>query len=834
MQAVVMAGGAGSRLRPLTVGRPKPIVPIVNKPVIAHIRDLLIHHGIKDQIVTLQYMPDQVQDYIGDGSEQGISIRYVIEETPLGTAGSVKNAQAYLDNTFVVISGDAVTDVDITSVVKWHCERCAKVTIVLHRVKEPPEYGVVITDAQGRIQSFQEKPSWGEVMSDTVNTGIYVLDLSVLDQIPANTPYDFSKDLFPSLLAAGEPMYGYISEAYWTDVGNLGEYMQANADVLRRAVKGINLGTHIGGDIWVEGNYEIAPDAQLYGPIYLGHGVKIKGGVVIQGPTVIRQFSVVDNRAYIDRSIIWRNCYIGEMAEVRGAIICRSCNLKSRTVIYEGVVLGDGTSVGEGATIYPGVKIWPGKAVDASSSVRQSIIWGSQGRRTLFSRFGVSGLVNVDLTPEFAAKLGAAYAGTLPRGSTVAINRDISRSAQMLKRAIIAGLPSAGVDALDTKSAPIPVLRYYTSTEKNMAGSIHVRISPFDSRVVDIRFYDSEGTNLSKSNEREIERAFFREDYRRVYLDEIGIITDAPSVNERYMTGYMNALDVDAIRAAKFSLVVDCANAPTSAILPSVLTDLNCTIVALNAQLDENRMSIPREEFDRSREELRLITQTLNKNLGVRLDVGGERLFVVDDLGRQLPETTVAAALAWLALREHKGGAIVVPVNAPHVFEQIAAQGHGEVWRTRFDAAEMMRMARREEVLLAADGLGNLIFPSFHPNIDGIFAVAKLLEYLAHQDIKLSQVVDSLPPYFRADRRVDCPWELRGFIMRQLNERYGQVRDSVVEGVQITLGEREWVLMLPNPDEPFIHIYGEADSHARATIIAEEYADTIRGMFRST
>ncbi len=407
MRAVVMAGGTGSRLRPLTVGRPKPIVPIVNKPVIGHIRDLLCRHGFKHLVVTLQYMPDQIQDYLGDGSDVGVDITYTVEEQPLGTAGSVKNAEEQLDDTFVVISGDAVTDIDLTKVLCWHRERRAQATIVLKAVPEPPEYGVVITDGDGRIRSFQEKPSWGEVMSDTVNTGIYVLEPSILDWIPPDTLYDFSKDLFPRLLEAGAAIYGYVTEDYWTDVGTLTEYMQANEDVLQRKVNGIELGKHIGGDIWVEGDYEIAPDAQLYGPIYLGHGVKIKGSVIIQGPSVIQPFTVVDNNAKVRRSVIWRNCYIGEGTQVTAAIICPSCNLKSRTIVHEGAVLGDSTSVGESAVIEADVKVWPNKAIDAGTHVRKSIIWGSQGRRTLFSRFGVSGLVNVDLTPEFAARLGA-------------------------------------------------------------------------------------------------------------------------------------------------------------------------------------------------------------------------------------------------------------------------------------------------------------------------------------------------------------------------------------------------------------------------------------------
>ncbi|RME43964.1 MAG: NDP-sugar synthase, partial [Chloroflexi bacterium] len=342
MKAVVMAGGTGSRLRPLTVARPKPMVPLVNKPVMAHIRDLLLHHGFREMVVTLQYMADLIQDYFGDGSERGMDIRYVIEEIPLGTAGSVKNAEKFLDDTFLVVSGDAVTDFDLQAIVDFHTRCGAMATQVLYRVPNPLDYGVVIIDDEGRIQQFLEKPSWGEVISDTVNTGIYVLEPEVLDYIPDGEPYDFSQDLFPRLLKAGAPIYGYVAEGYWTDVGTIQEYMRASFDILEGRVKITEeIGRLVGASIWTEDDVEIAPDAQLYGPLFLGEDVKIKGGVIIRGPAVIRNSTVVDNWAHLDRSIVWRNAYIGEGAEIRGAIICRQVNIKSKAVLFEGVVVGD-------------------------------------------------------------------------------------------------------------------------------------------------------------------------------------------------------------------------------------------------------------------------------------------------------------------------------------------------------------------------------------------------------------------------------------------------------------------------------------------------------------
>ncbi|TFH40727.1 MAG: nucleotidyl transferase, partial [Lysobacterales bacterium] len=542
MKAVVMAGGAGSRLRPLTINRPKPMVPLVNKSVIGHILDLLKRHGITEVIITLQYMAEDIQDHLGDGHNLGMNIQYSIEETPLGTAGSVKQAQEWFDDTFLVISGDAVTDVDLQSIINFHKTKKSIATLTLYRVPNPLEYGVIIVNDEGRVQQFLEKPSWGEVISDTVNTGIYVLEPQVLDLFEPGVSFDFSKDLFPILLSRADPMYGYIADGYWCDVGNLSEYMRATQDILNQKVQVDELGHQVSPGVWCEEDVEIAPDAQIYGPVFLGRGVKIKAGVIIHGPTVVRDYTVIDNNAHVDRSIIWRNCYIGEGVELRGAIIGRQCNLKRKVVVFEGGIVGDSSVIGESAVIHPGVKIWPNKEVEAGATVKTSIIWGSQGRRVLFGRYGVTGLVNVDLTPEFAARLGAAFAATLPIGSNVTINRDEHRSPRMLKRGMISGLPSAGVNVVDTLAVPIPVARYTTRTIK-AAGGVHVRLSPYDSRVVDIKFFDGRGQDLSKNAERNIESVFFREDFRRVYLNEIGTIGYANNVIENYSEAFLAAVD---------------------------------------------------------------------------------------------------------------------------------------------------------------------------------------------------------------------------------------------------------------------------------------------------
>lgn len=829
MKAVVMAGGSGSRLRPITIERPKPMITIVNKPVLGHILDLLKRNGITDVVITVQYMASIIQDYFGDGSNLGMNITYFAEENPLGTAGGVKNVQSVLDDTFLVISGDAITDFDLQKIIAFHREKQAKATLTLYRVPNPLEYGVIITDGDGYITQFLEKPSWGEVISDTVNTGLYVVEPDVLDMIPPGSAYDFSKQLFPNMLKRNLPLAGYVADGYWCDIGNIETLRQASSDVLEGKVKGIKLGRDVGDGIWAEGEYEISPSATVIGPVFLGDSVKIMDDVIIRGPSVIRDYTIVEERTEIDRSIVWRNCYIGKGVELRGAMVLRHCSLKAKAVVYEGAVIGDGSIIGEGAVIHPNLKIWPGKEIEPGATIKNSVIWGSQGRRELFGRYGVTGMTNVDFTPEFSARLGAAFGATLPKGSLVTFNRDPHRSPRMLKRAAIAGLPSAGVEVSDLGVQPIPVARYYTRVSNAVAG-MHVRLSPYDQMLVNMRFFDVNGLNIGKDLERQIERVFFREDFRRVYMDEIGSISYAPRVTETYLEGFMAAIDVPVIQEVGFNLVVDYASAPTANILPGILNTLKCNVVALNANIDETKMSVPFDVFQDALRRLRVISLSLGADLGVRIDVGGENISVVDNRGRALSGIDMAAAMVELALSAFPGEKVAVTVDMPSLFDRVAALHDGTVLRTKIGAQALMETALTEKPIMATDGKGGFIFPQFQPAIDGMMATAKLLEFLATQQRKLSDVVDALPPYHAAQAKVYCMWETKGTVMRQLNQRYENQLSSAVEGLKIAINEHEWVLIMPSQDQPHIEVVAEAQSQERAYEIVDEYTRLVRSL----
>ena len=260
MKAVVMAGGEGTRLRPLTSNQPKPMVPIVGKPCMEHILDLLRRHGMNEVVVTLAFMPQAIRTYFGGGESLEMDVDYSVEEQPLGTAGSVKLAERRLDETFLVISGDALCDVDLTALVDAHKAKGAAVTIGLKSVENPLEFGIVVTDEEGRVERFLEKPSWGQVFSDTINTGIYVLEPEVLRHVPTDRPYDFSKELFPLLLEMGRPIYGHVLDGYWQDIGNLDQFRQANFDALDGRVQLDIPGLQLRGNVWVSQDVDIDGD----------------------------------------------------------------------------------------------------------------------------------------------------------------------------------------------------------------------------------------------------------------------------------------------------------------------------------------------------------------------------------------------------------------------------------------------------------------------------------------------------------------------------------------------------------------------------------------------
>jgi mannose-1-phosphate guanylyltransferase/phosphomannomutase len=448
----------------------------------------------------------------------------------------------------------------------------------------------------------------------------------------------------------------------------------------------------------------------------------------------------------------------------------------------------------------------------------------------LFGTQGITGLVNIDLTPEWCARIGAAIGAALPLGATVTANRDAHHTARMLKRALMAGLPSAGVNVIELHSVPLPVARYITHATGSQGG-IHVQGSSHDERVVEIRILDKNGLDIDTATERRIEGIFFREDYRRAYYNEIGRITDVVNAADTYSTAFLKALRAEVFADNRsFQVAVDYDHASSSSILPGILRKVGVRSVELNANLDDVNTTTQRENDADNLERLARVTPVLGADMGVRIEANGERISLIDGKGRPVPPMLALAVLVDLSFAAEGGGVVAVPVTAPRVFETIAARRGGAVVRTKGTLASLMQLAaKRRDVLLLGDGAGALIFPRFYPVADGLFTIAKVIELLLSQQTRLADAVDSIPVFSMAHQRVGCKWDKKGSVMRRMGELYPERRQQTSDGLRID-GSDGWVLLSPDSDGPYISVHAEGHSDSQAQALVAQYAALIGSM----
>jgi mannose-1-phosphate guanylyltransferase / phosphomannomutase len=821
MKAVVMAGGEGTRLRPLTSNQPKPMVPIVGKPCMEHIVELLKLHGFEDIIVTTAFLPQAIRSYFDDGESLGVNIGYSVEESPLGTAGSVRLAAGRLDDTFLVISGDALCDVDLTSLVEFHREKNAAVTIGLKAVENPLEFGIVVTDEEGRVERFLEKPSWGQVFSDTINTGIYVLEPEVLQHIPRDRPYDFSKELFPLLLEMGRPIYGHVFDGYWQDIGNLDQFRQANIDALEERVR-LNIGgIRIRGNVWLGDGVDLDDLDAIDGPAYIGSYCRIGRGARV-GPYAVLATSVtVRERGRVVRSMIDSSTYIGRSSEVEGAIIGRRCDLRAHVRVHEGVAIGDEVTIGTESVILPGVRIYPFKEVETGSQLHESLIWESRGTTRLFGKQGVAGMVNVDLTPDVAVRLAAALGSALKRGARVVASREGPAACRMIKRAMLAGLSSTGVHVADLRVNPAAVARHLVKSEGYDAG-FHIGVSPSDPEIVRIQFFEPPGIEMSPPMQKEVEKHFTRGELRRVAAAEVGEISYPARVHETYASELLSTLEVERVRERGFRIVVDYGRSGASYVLPLVLGPLGVEVVAAHAFAGEGT-----EDADAAPSLAAAIGQTkrlvpaVGADLGAVFDRAAERLYLIDDEAREVPVEQALLLFLRLIGSDGRRGKLAFPVTVTSQVDRLVEGSQLEIVRTPASLPELTHAAAQGDVIFAGSTGGGYVFPDFLPGYDAVASLAKLLELLAPVGQPLSALVSELPRSTLVHHQIPCPWALKGLVMRVLNERLAGLNLDLTDGIKV-FDERGWSQALPDPDEPLIHLYAEGETIEASEELARE------------
>ncbi len=828
MKAVIMAGGEGTRLRPLSSNTPKPMMPLANRPMMEHIVTLLKKHGFDDIVVTVAFQANAIRTYFGNGAEFGVRMVYATEETPLGTAGSVRNAMAQLEDPFLVISGDVLTDIDLSAIVDFHSQRGALATIGLKAMVNPLEFGIVITREDGSIERFLEKPTWGQVFSDTINTGIYMLDPAIFDSIEADVPVDFSSQVFPKLLENAAPLFGHVVEGYWEDVGTLEAYVQAHHDVLDGLVDVDIPGFRMGEGVWLGEGSEIHPSAKVEGPVIVGDYCRVAAGAHLREYSVLGSNVRVGEDAFIHRAIVHDNSYLAAGVRLRGCVIGRAGDLRRGARCEEGVVLGDECFVGEHAVINPGVKVYPFKTVEPGAIVNSSIVWESRGARHLFGRLGVSGLANVDISPELAVRLAMAYATTLKRGSTVVTSRDTSRAARVLKRALMVGLNSAGVDCSDLEVATIPLTRFQVHDD-NSQGGITVRLASDDPQSVVIRFFDADGIDINEATQRKIERSFYREDFRRALAGEIGDIGFPVRTVEHYTAILMEQVDVESIRAARLKVVLDYAFGSASFVMPNVLSKLGAEVLTVNPYAS-TRQAL---SFDRWRHagEVGELVRAAGAQIGAVLDSDGEHLTLVDETGHVLSDDEGLLTLLRLVLDTSDKPTVALPVSSSRAVEAMCqAAGATLIW-TKVSTPHLMETAALPGIDFASSQEGGYIFPSFLPAYDAVATLVTVLGLLARTGRPLSEVVATLPRIHIAHESVVTPWDQKGLVMRTVVEQAKDRETVLVDGVKV-IHDDGWALVLPDPEEPVTHVWAEGPSDTEARRLAQEYAGAIRRMLQ--
>ena len=830
MKAVVMAGGEGTRLRPLTGMRPKPMVPIVNQPVMEHILGLVKHHGINDVVATLAFMPQVIEDYFGDGDEWEMNISYAIEETPLGTAGSVKNAAEALDETFVVISGDAITDIDLRQCIDFHNASSAAVTIALKRVPDPLEYGVVITDEDGLIERFLEKPSWGQVFSDTINTGIYVVDPLVFDYIPEGTAFDFSAELFPLLMEKGHKLYGCVVDGYWCDVGSLESYVEAHHDILDGKAKLFIPGSKTKNEVWVGEGADIDSSAVLDSKVVIGHDTRIRAGAHLGPYTVIGDNCLIGYDAETEHAIIWSDAFVGARSQVRGAVLCRGVDLRAGARIEQGAVVGDESTVGHGATVGNDVQVYPFKRIDPGAVVTSSLIWESRGVRALFGDDGIAGLVNIDLTPDLALRVAQAFGSLLPSKAHVVVSRDSSRAARMLKRAIASGLNATGCHVRDLRVAS-PAVTRFTTRDTRCHGGIHICTAVNDPQTLEIHFYDKEGIDLSTAAEKKVERLYFRQEFRRAFFNEVGEIIYPPRALEYYAAGLSDALDSAGPVSRRFKVVADLGMSPASFVLPTIAADWDVELISLRSFVDSEHAGADIVERDALMDQLARSVDVFQADLGISMDSTAERVTLVTGSGRILDHNTALHMMVtlWCAanLPDAAGLGVAVPVNASQVVERIAGQCGRAVRRVGTSRRALSKAALDPAIGFAGSRHGGYVFPRFLAAYDAIMSFGMLLRLLGSQGKTLDAVVDALPDFHLRQEAVFCPFDRKGAVMRTIAVLGDTSEAAMVEGVRIPQ-DSGWALVLPHATEALVYVYAEGPDGASADETLRRYVAEVQ------
>lgn len=726
MKAVIMAGGEGTRLRPLTCDSPKPMAPLCGRPVLEYILDLLERHGVLDAAVTLRYIPSAITAHFGSGYGN-MRLHFSEEDKPLGTAGSVRLAVdtqwGNVDDDILVISGDALTDVDLTEAFAFHRSHQAAATLVITRVEDPREYGLVECNREGRVTGFVEKPGWGQAATDTANTGIYILSPEALEAIPVDKNFDFAKDLFPQLLRDGLPLYAYEMTGYWCDIGDLSTYLSCQKDILAGRVHTslpVKDGMYFKEGKQPTGNYTIQP------PVYIGAQAQIGAAAQIGPFAVIGDGCHIGNGSKIRGSVLHDGVYVGDRAALTGALVCHGASLRRGASLFEGAAVGEGSVVGEHATIGPHVKIWPEKQVEAHEHVREHLREGHQSP-CLFDDAGLCGETGVELTPELCARLGAAV-GSLARGEKVAVGCSGDKAAGVMKMALVSGILAAGGLVWDFGACIEPQFDFFVNFSL-----IHTGVYVSGGLHGSIRLLATGGLPAPRAMERAVEARLASGDFVRAGWDTLREATNMSGMRQLYRQELIS-MAPDGLSG--LAAEVRGSDYDSVHLLDAVLSTLGCAPEGV---------------------------------MRLHLGAGGRRLSIYDAQAGYVWPERVLAINCLMALED--GCDLALPWEAPQAVSELAGHYGRQVRRYLSCPADESDSAARR---LAAG----------QPWVrDGLMQAVRILTRMKQYHVTLSELLARLPDFAVATRTIPC----EGNPGKILHELQAGERSAVAEGARIQM-----------------------------------------------
>ena len=696
---------------------------------------------------------------------------------------------------------------------------------MLTRVPDPLEFGITIVDDDGKVQRFLEKPTWGQVFSDTVNTGIYVMEPEVFDHVAKGEAVDWSGDVFPRLVEQGLPIYGYIAEGYWEDVGTHESYFRAQADVLSGKVEVDLDAFEVSPGVWVAEGADVHPEAVLRGPLYVGDYAKVEAGAELREFCVLGSNVVVKNGAFLHRAIVHDNVFIGPQTNLRACVIGKNTDIMRAARIEEGAIIGDECVIGEEALVSADIKIYPFKTVEAGAVVNANVVFESRGQRTLFGPRGVSGIVNVEITPELVVRLGGAWATTLRKGSTVTTSRDVSRAARALKRAVISALTSSAINVIDLEVVPVPVARLETA--RGSAGGVILRTTPGQSESVDIVFLDNEGGDLAEAGQRKLERTLSRGEYRRAFPGEIGDLVFPPRIMESYALELLRRVDTTGISEAGLKVVVDTGGGTAALVLPSLLGRLGLDALTVNSGLDE---ASPTETVVERREALHRLGRLVSSSraaFGVHFDPVGERIAIVDERGNAIDDERALLVTLDLVAAERRKGRVALPVTTTRLAEQVAAFHGVDIEWIATSPSALTAAVTQSEVMFGGDGRGGFVVPEFSTALDAFAAFVQLAGLVARTQLQLSEIDTRIPQSHIVRRSMPTPWAAKGMVMRAVVEEADGRDVDTTDGVRVVEADGSWALVLPDPSEPITHVWSEAGTDLAANQLLDRWVSVL-------